>query len=176
MNIQLFRIINSWAGQNNFLDVFFVIGAKYVIFLIILIAVVFLFFREYRRSAIRAFVVAAVAVSFNYLVLSSLFFRQRPYLILENVNKLVEHFSEKSFPSDHATVAFGVALTIFLFHRRIGLPLVILAVWVAFGRVFVGVHLPGDVVGGLIVALFFTLVINHKFGPRLRDNLKISIK
>jgi undecaprenyl-diphosphatase len=58
----------------------------------------------------------------------------------------------KSFPSDHAMSAWLIFFMALVF----GLPgseaLLIMALWVSWGRVYAGVHYPFDIVGGIAVA------------------------
>jgi undecaprenyl-diphosphatase len=68
---------------------------------------------------------------------------------------------DASFPSDHATAAFAIAVSIWLRSRRIGWLVLAIATILAVARVAVGVHYPSDVLGGAILgtaaALFFWL-------------------
>lgn len=75
--------------------------------------------------------------------------RARPYETLSNVHVLLGRTSDFSFPSDHATVAGAVAAGLLLAERRWGVAAAIAAVLMAFARVYVGAHYPGDVLAGL---------------------------
>ncbi len=75
--------------------------------------------------------------------------RARPYETMANVHLLVSKTTDFSFPSDHATVAGAVAVGLLFANRRWGLIATALAILMAFTRVYVGAHYPGDVVAGL---------------------------
>ena len=77
--------------------------------------------------------------------------RARPYAALPGVHVLVAHTADFSFPSDHATAAGAVAAGLWLASRRLRLVGAVLALCMAFARVYVGAHYPGDVAGGLLV-------------------------
>lgn len=62
-----------------------------------------------------------------------------------------------SFPSDHATLLFGVACAVFLVDRRLGLLTLGIAVLVNFARVYTGLHYPTDIVGGALLGCAFVL-------------------
>jgi undecaprenyl-diphosphatase len=115
-----------------------------------------------------------LAVAFN-MGLSHLIFEPRPF-VSHRVHLLVSHPADDSFPSDHAAVSFAVAgMLLFtvpaqlvsawkqrvLFWRahnwhRLLLPLLVMglalmiACCIGIARVFVGVHYPGDIVGGAL--------------------------
>ena len=65
-----------------------------------------------------------------------------------------------SFPSGHATAAMSVAFVYATAYPSLALPLVALAGAVGMSRVFLGVHYPGDVLIGQLIAVitgFFAL-------------------
>ena len=64
---------------------------------------------------------------------------------------LVSRSTDPSFPSDHAVMAGAVAAGLFLAHRRLGAVAALLAIAMAFTRVYVGAHFPLDVAAGLVI-------------------------
>ena len=93
-------------------------------------------------------------------VVSHIWVRERPFDAhpLQTV-LLVPGSSEPSFPSDHATAAFAIAFSVLLVGRRLGLVFVLAAVTIGMGRIFVGVHYPGDVAAGAFIGLLASLVV-----------------
>ena len=75
--------------------------------------------------------------------------RARPYDAMTGVHVLVARTTDFSFPSDHATAAGAVAVGLFLANRRWGIIACVAAVLMAFARVYVGAHYPGNVLAGL---------------------------
>ena len=91
-------------------------------------------------------------------VLKSLVMQPRPFLSLPDVRLLVSPPSSYSFPSVNATYAFAGSSGASLTARRLlgrlpvwGWGFLALAVAVSYSRVYVGVHYPGDVLGGAII-------------------------
>jgi undecaprenyl-diphosphatase len=94
-------------------------------------------------------------------IINNIWARPRPFDEME-VNLIFYAPTDPSFPSNSASVLFGMAWGIFLYNRRAGLVLLSLAGIHGLSRIYVGVHYPLDIVGGmllgLVVALFFWTV------------------
>jgi undecaprenyl-diphosphatase len=86
--------------------------------------------------------------------LGSLWFHDRPFVDHPRADLLlIHHAADNSFPSDHTSVAFGIALAVLAFHRRLGTLLVLTAAAIGFDRMLVGVHYPVDVATSVLVGL-----------------------
>ncbi len=102
-----------------------------------------------KLAAVSAAISGALALALN-LALGSLWYHDRPFVDHPHAALLlVRHAADNSFPSDHASVAFGVAFGVLAFHRRLGALLLLAAAAIALDRVFVGVHYPLDVLVSL---------------------------
>jgi len=66
-----------------------------------------------------------------------------------------------SFPSGHAAAAMSVAFIYASAFPSLALPLVALAVGVGMSRVFLGVHYPGDVLIGQVIAVLTGVAVLH---------------
>lgn len=76
----------------------------------------------------------------------------RPFMIPVGHNFLT-HAPDSSFPSDHLTLWWAVALGLLARHRTgLGGILAILGLPIAWARIYLGVHFPLDMVGGAAVA------------------------
>ncbi|HVT20505.1 MAG TPA: phosphatase PAP2 family protein [Mycobacteriales bacterium] len=89
---------------------------------------------------------------------------RRPFVAMPKALLLIHHGTDPGFPSDHATAAGAVACAVLLVSWQLGALTALVALIIAFSRVYVGVHYPQDVLAGLglgaaVVALgYFTVV------------------
>jgi undecaprenyl-diphosphatase len=171
MNYDLFRDINNLSG-NGALDAVMKFSAKYVIFLMV-VAVAVLAVDQLRRHRLVPVVATAVGLVFTFvlgLIGAALYSERRPFQT-HHVHELIAHAPGQSFPSDHATAAFGLALATFAFlSRRWGAALFVVALLVGFARVYVGIHYPGDIGGGFLAAAVGvgTITLLYQRRPRRR--------
>lgn len=82
------------------------------------------------------------------LVVKVLTDRPRPFEVLVDVDPLLTATVGQSFPSGHAATSAAGATILTAVAPRAGPALVLLALGVAFSRVYVGVHYPLDVLAG----------------------------
>lgn len=98
------------------------------------------------------------------LVIKNLIARPRPFTY-NDFDLLIKRPSEFSFPSGHATAAFATTFVMVKERLKIGeyrvyIPLFVLAIVMAFSRLYLYVHFLSDIMGGLIVGyLCATLAI-----------------
>ena len=125
----------------------------------ILLAVAFLFFEKYRRvgyMCITALVTHLLSVN---LILKTLIHRVRPYEMIEGLTNLIGEQSDYSFPSGHTAASFAVAAVLLLrCPKKISSPGLILAILISLSRLYVGVHYPTDILGGVVIGILCGLV------------------
>jgi undecaprenyl-diphosphatase len=101
-------------------------------------------------ASIWAGIGTVVAVGLNQPLVHAVH-RVRPYQSLAGVEVLVHRSHDLSFPSDHAVVAGAATAGLWLFTRRLAWISTVAALLLAFARVYVGAHYPGDVAAGLLL-------------------------
>ena len=80
--------------------------------------------------------------------------RPRPYSINKTVQLLVTPLKDYSFPSGHTAASFAsVSALYFAGRKRMAAGALIVSVLIAFSRMYLYVHYPTDVLGGLIIGL-----------------------
>jgi len=89
---------------------------------------------------------------------------ERPPLRFPEPHPLVRVPHDGSFPSGHAATGFACATVLSAFAPRLTPVFLVLALAIAYSRVYVGVHYPLDVVGGAVLGLVVALVV-LRLGP-----------
>ncbi|MEA2395380.1 MAG: hypothetical protein QOJ82_3271 [Solirubrobacteraceae bacterium] len=124
-----------------------------------------------RRAAVAAGLATALALGIGQ-VISRLVDRPRPFVSDPGGVRLFSHHAaDPGFPSDHATAAFAIAVSVLLWRRRPGLALVALAAVLCVGRVAIGVHYPTDVVAGAAIGTLCALALDTPPARRAVDRL-----
>ncbi|MBI4417693.1 MAG: phosphatase PAP2 family protein [Ignavibacteriales bacterium] len=80
--------------------------------------------------------------------------RPRPFETLSSVKtKHLWSAGGYSFPSGHTSQAFAIATALSLHYRKpaISIPLFFWASAIGYGRIYLGVHYPSDVLGGMVI-------------------------
>lgn len=115
-------------------------------------------------AAIWAAAGTLIAVALNQIIVKAVA-RPRPYLTLRGVEVLVSRSTDYSFPSDHAVTAGAAVAGLWIIAHQGGRPAswlaafgTVLALLLAFARVYVGAHYPGDVVAGLLIGSAISLL------------------
>lgn len=81
--------------------------------------------------------------------------------------------TDPSFPSNAAAASFALAAGIWVYNRKLGYILSIPAIIISFGRVYMGIHYPLDIVGGFALAIVATGIVAAvmKLGRPIFDRL-----
>jgi undecaprenyl-diphosphatase len=83
---------------------------------------------------------------------------------------LSSHLAESSFPSDHTAFMLAIAWTLFFSQntKKLGLILIPIGIISATFRIFIGVHYPFDILGGIftgLISAIMVLSIKEKLRP-----------
>jgi len=155
----IFFQINNLAFNYAWLDVLAMFFAVYIIYILPGVLLVFLIknFKKYIKPVMGA-ALSAVLGGGLVLIANLVFYRARPFAV-EDVNLLLPHLSNSSFPSFHTTTLFALSFFLYLYGksnnqrllRELGCAFLGISFLVGISRVFVGVHWPADIVAGIIL-------------------------
>jgi len=92
----------------------------------------------------------------------------RPFVLNGREIDVIMRPTDGAFPSEHTTLAFAIATTIFMHDRKVGWLFMIGALTVGVARVFANVHYPVDILGGAFLGTIVAVIIEktHFFGFR----------
>lgn len=120
---------------------------------------------------VRAASAALLGLAVNALIAYG-YFRTRPFAALHFTPLIDKSVLEKSFPSDHAVVAWALATVLFLYDKKSGYFSIVAAFLISVGRVLAGVHYVSDVLVGAGIGLAVGVAIfkiSGTVGARLGD-------
>ena len=154
INIELFRMFNDLGKEVMFLNPIMIFFAKYMKYFLLFGIVMYWFTRKRENrimiiSSMFAFVVAEVFGAIAGAIHSN----NQPFVELSNVNQLIGHAIDNSFPSDHAIEFFSICITFLLFKKNLRYVWLAIAILVSISRVWVGVHYPADILVGAILGI-----------------------
>ena len=92
-------------------------------------------------------------------VVSGLIARPRPCAVIPRVQVLLSCSADFSMPSDHAVIGGAIAGGLWFVSRRAAVAATLLALLLAFARVYAGVHYPADTLVGLVFGAGITVVV-----------------
>lgn len=171
LNHTLFYRLYDFAHQSFFVDQVIIFIAEYFPFIVGVSAILFIVYHRHQtytqsdtsslRTHILEFLVSmfVVCVMWGIVALLKVVIGiPRPFLLFSDVSPLFVQ-SGYAFPSGHTALFGALAGTIFVFHKRVGLVFLVLALCIGFARVFAGVHYPIDILGGFIIGFGGALLL-----------------
>lgn len=162
---KLFLRINATVGTDPFMDALMLFSARWLIFILLggIVVHEWIFLWGTDPALFYTFIILLqlgiiVGVGTNW-IMSIIMPHPRPIVEFPHIRQICPVFQTvKSFPSDHTTIAF---LTVFLaLYNEVGMAFVVLAglpiaSLIAVSRIYVGVHYPRDIVGGVVAGLMY---------------------
>lgn len=146
----------------------------------IVIAVLCLFFKKTRKTGICMGIALVMGLIIGNLILKNVIARERPYtyelacMTADKVKELISLPHDYSFPSGHTQASFAAATAIFMYSKKYGLFAYILAALIAFSRMYLYVHFPTDIIGGMLLGITYGIVsfyLIKRFAPRFEKKI-----
>ena len=120
-------------------------------------AVLMMLLKKYRKAGISAGLALIFGLLICNMILKPGVARIRPYDFQEQmgimINLLIEKEHSFSFPSGHTIASFEAATAILLRHKKLGTAAMILAILIAFSRMYLYVHYPTDVIVSVFLGI-----------------------
>ncbi len=124
----------------------------------ILITIILLITRKHRKVGLTLLFGLAMEVIVCNVMLKPLIARVRPCDVNTAVQLLVSRPSDFSFPSGHSASSFAAASVLLFEKQPLRIPAVVLAIAIAFSRLYLYVHFPSDVLAGALLGIMLGYV------------------
>lgn len=132
----------------------------------IIISIILLSIKKYRKCGITLVIGLLLGLLIGNIILKPIVARPRPCWINSDIALLISSPKDFSFPSGHTLSSFIAAIILFKEDKKFGYAAMILAIIIAFSRMYLYVHFPSDILVGVILAIiiaFSAIRISHKF-------------
>ena len=117
----------------------------------IVLSIVLLLIPKTRKSGAVMVAALVVDVLLCNIVLNNLVARTRPYDVNTGVHLLVAKLHDYSFPSGHTAASFASVTALYLAgEKKLWKFALVLACLIAISRLYLYVHYPTDVLGGIL--------------------------
>ena len=129
----------------------------------IAISVILLFTRKYRKVGLGMVFALSVGLLVCNIILKPGVARIRPYdfqmeYFTKEIALIAGGMHDFSFPSGHTIASFEACTVLMLGNRKFGIPATVLAILVAFSRLYLYLHYPTDVIASIILGTAFGLL------------------
>lgn len=168
INTKLFLLINVAPNTSTMMIAITTFCAEYLIYTP-LVAMLYYWFKKPNLRGLIVKIVITIMVSLIITaILRALIISPRPFELAIGTNFLM-HSSSNSFPSKHATFIFAITFTVFYglkdIHKQLALfiSFLVLALLISGSRIYLGVHWPLDIFGGVVVGCCCAYLVNKQW-------------
>ena len=167
------------AGLTSVMKTFTTIGSTTTVALLALLTLIVLLWKKHKAQAV-LFIAALGGTGILNQVLKFIFKRERP-----DFDRLID-IGGYSFPSGHTMMAFSLyTILAYIIWRnlhnvwaRIGITIlaIFMIVMIAVSRIYLGVHFPSDIVGGVLASsvwLFASIAMYQRFQRQKLGKVKV---
>lgn len=123
------------------------------------ISVLFLFFQRFRTMGIAMIIAISVSWLCGEIGIKNLVGRVRPCHKVSEEHLLIKNPPHYSFPSGHTTSSFAATTVVFLMYPVIAIPMLLLALLIAFSRTYLLVHYLTDVFAGAALGIISGCIV-----------------
>mgnify|MGYP000674478037 FL=1 len=168
-----FRIINS-AGWEQMDQLMILISSKWF-WIPLYIYILYLIYKRFSDQFIKILLGLGLLIFLadfgSVHLFKEVFERARPCHLLEGIRVVDGCGGPFGFISSHASNSFAIAFFMALLFRNFwGFAwLFSWAVVIGFSRIYLGVHYPFDILGGMFWGLFVSLLVYYMYKMKIKD-------
>ena len=120
----------------------------------IIVTVLFLLIPKMRKTGVVMAAALIIDLLLCNVLLKNFVARTRPYDVNTGIQLLVAKLRDYSFPSGHTAASFASATALyFAGEKKLWKPALVLACLIAVSRLYLYVHYPTDVLGGVVIGI-----------------------
>ncbi len=120
----------------------------------IVMAAVLLIIPRTRKVGICMAIALVLDLFITNCLLKNLVARTRPYDVANFTDLIVKKPTDYSFPSGHTAASFAAVTALFMSRKKLlGTISCVIAILIAFSRMYLYVHFPTDIIGGIVVGV-----------------------
>ena len=120
----------------------------------IILTVLFLLIPKMRKTGVVMAAALIIDLLLCKVLLKNFVARTRPYDVNTGIQLLVAKLRDYSFPSGHTAASFASATALyFAGEKKLWKPALVLACLIAVSRLYLYVHYPTDVLGGVVIGI-----------------------
>ncbi len=165
LNGILFQWIHGFAGRSIALNWLGVFLAEYLPYLLMAVFLVIVFYEKGWRRRFYLFAEGMIAVMLSRGLIDEVirffYHHERPFSFYHFTSLIPE--AGWSFPSGHASWFFAISMIVWYANRKAGIWFFALSALNGIARIYVGVHWPFDILGGVIVGIASGMLIHWLF-------------
>lgn len=157
--------LNGWVGRFPALDAIVrLMVSDYLIPVVLSLVLLGLWFaggtsalRERNQRGVMTAMLGLALANLTVEAFNQFLFRPRPFSELE-VSLLFYQPTDSSFPANPAALGFAIATGVWLWNRKAGSAMLVMAAAYSIARVYAGVFYPLDVIGGAAIGTLASLL------------------
>lgn len=159
MELEILHIIQGWHQDwlSDIMIFFSTIGNGGMCW--IAVCIVLLLLPRTRKCGIAMAISMLLTMILGNEIIKKVVARPRPCAVDRSVTLLIPFPGQYSFPSRHTSNSFSAAVSILLFYRKQGIIALIVAGIIAFSRMYLFVHYPTDILGGILLGTLNAMLV-----------------
>jgi len=110
---------------------------------------------------VRLFLLSGLCAAFVFGKIVQFFYKEQRPAEFKGTNVLISVPKNPSFPSRHASLAFGISFYLFFYSTPLAIIFIACSCLVGIARVFCGVHWFRDILGGVVSGFISSLAIYY---------------
>lgn len=117
--------------------------------------------KKYRKVGIFVLASLCIEILLCNVILKNVVGRIRPCDVSNTIQLLIPRPKDYSFPSGHTAASFAAVTALYLGKVKRWYLALLLAVAIAFSRLYLYVHYPTDILGGIIVGVISAVIAKY---------------